>query len=54
MALTVGRVTVWAASIDDRPGGLAERLTALADAGANLEFVISRRARSSRESGWSS
>jgi hypothetical protein len=37
-------VDVWAASIDDRPGGLAETLAALAEAGAQLEFVISRRA----------
>jgi hypothetical protein len=35
---------VWAASIDDRPGGLAEKLVALAEAGAQLEFVIARRA----------
>ena len=44
MALNVTRVDVWAASIDDRPGGLAEKLEALAEAGAQLEFVISRRA----------
>ncbi|MBN1854934.1 MAG: ACT domain-containing protein [Pirellulales bacterium] len=44
MALNVTRVDVWAASIEDRPGGLAEKLAALAEAGAQLEFVISRRA----------
>jgi hypothetical protein len=44
MALTVTRTDVWAASIVDRAGGLAEKLTALAEAGAQLEFVISRRA----------
>lgn len=44
MALTVSRVDVWVASIEDRPGGLAEKLAALAEAGAQLEFVISRRA----------
>ncbi len=44
MALDVARVDVWAASLEDRPGGLAEKLAALADAGAQLEFVISRRA----------
>jgi hypothetical protein len=43
MALKVDRVRVWAATIKDRPGGLAEKLSALADAGANLEFVIARR-----------
>jgi hypothetical protein len=35
---------VWAGSIEDRPGGLAEKLAALAEAGAQLEFVIARRA----------
>jgi predicted amino acid-binding ACT domain protein len=43
MALKVSRVDVWAASIVDRPGGLAAKLAALAKAGANLEFVIARR-----------
>ncbi|MBL7223770.1 MAG: ACT domain-containing protein [Candidatus Brocadiae bacterium] len=43
MALTVTRVKVWAAAIQDKPGRLAEKLGALADAGANLEFVIARR-----------
>jgi len=44
MALNVRRVDVWVGSIEDRPGGLAEKLQALADAGAQLEFVIARRA----------
>jgi len=44
MKCKVSRVDVWAASIDDRPGGLAGRLEPLAQAGANLEFVIARRA----------
>jgi hypothetical protein len=44
MALNVERVDVWAASIDDQPGGLAGTLVPLADAGADLEFVIARRA----------
>ena len=44
MALNVRQVKVWSASIDDRPGGLAQKLDALAKAGANLEFVIGRRA----------
>ena len=43
MPLKVSRVDVWAASIKDKPGGLAAKLVALADAGVNLEFVISRR-----------
>ncbi len=43
MALNVRQVKVWSASIDDRPGGLAQKLDLLAKAGANLEFVIARR-----------
>jgi len=43
MKLDVSRVDVWAAAIKDRPGGLAEKLDALAKAGANLEFAIARR-----------
>ncbi len=43
MPYFVRKVDVWAAEIDDRPGGLAEKLEALAKAGANLEFIISRR-----------
>lgn len=44
MDLLVERVDVWAATIQDRPGGLAEVLDTLQQAGANLQFVISRRA----------
>ena len=44
MALTVKRADVWAARINDRPGGLAEKLVALAEAGVQLEFVVARRA----------
>ena len=44
MKLAMSRVNVWAAEIEDRPGGLAHRLQALKGAGVNLEFVISRRA----------
>lgn len=43
MKLNVKQTDVWAATIDDRPGGLHEKLAALGEAGANLEFVISRR-----------
>lgn len=38
------RVDTWAATIEDRPGGLAAKLTPLAKAGVNLEFIIARRA----------
>lgn len=44
MDLLVERVDVWAATIQDRPGGLAEVLDALRQAGADLQSVIARRA----------
>ena len=44
MKMDVTRVDVWAASMKDRPGALAKKLDALAQAGADLEFVIARRA----------
>lgn len=44
MALKVTRVDVWAATIKDKAGGLAEKLAPLAQSGANVEFVIARRA----------
>jgi hypothetical protein len=44
MKLNVTTVDVWAASMEDRVGSLAEKLAALNAAGANLEFVIARRA----------
>lgn len=43
MALKVGKVDVWAATIEDRPGGAAEKLEVLAQAGANLEMLLARR-----------
>ena len=43
MSLTVTKVDVWAAQIEDKPGGLAKLLGALAGAGANLECVVARR-----------
>jgi hypothetical protein len=44
MAMKVSRVDVWVASMMDRPGALAEKLSMLAAAGANLDFVLARRA----------
>lgn len=38
------REEVWAASIEDKPGALADKLAALAEAGADLDFIIARRA----------
>jgi hypothetical protein len=43
MSLKVGKAEVWAVTIDDRPGGAAEKLETLARAGANLEMVLARR-----------
>ncbi len=43
MALKVTKVDVRVASIEDRPGGAAEKLEALAQGGANLEMLLARR-----------
>jgi len=48
MALDVSKADVWAGPIKDRPGGAATVLEALAQAGANLEFVIARRSKSTK------
>ena len=44
MELIVERVDVWAASIGDESGSLAQLLTGLREAGADLDFIIARRA----------
>ncbi|MGC9455046.1 MAG: ACT domain-containing protein [Phycisphaerae bacterium] len=51
MAVKVSRVNVWAAGMEDRPGALAEKLDALSQAGANLEFVIARRTHAGEKGG---
>jgi hypothetical protein len=43
MPLNVTAQIVWAGDIADQPGALADKIDALAKAGANLEFVIARR-----------
>ena len=43
MDLIVEQVEVLAASIPDKPGGLATVLTTLRDAGADLQWIIARR-----------
>jgi len=43
MGRKVENVDVWAAEIRDKPGGLANKLAALAAEGADLDFVIARR-----------
>lgn len=44
MELLVEKEEVWAASIEDKPGALAATLSALSAAGADLDFIIVRRA----------
>jgi hypothetical protein len=44
MDILVERADVWAAAIPDKVGGLAEVLSALRDEGADLQFIIARRA----------
>jgi len=44
MAYLIKKVDVWAGEVADRPGGLAATIAALSNAGANLEFLIARRA----------
>ena len=41
--LLVETEDVWVASLDDKPGALAAKLSALSDAGADLGFIIVRR-----------
>ena len=43
MELIAKTVDVWVADIEDTPGSLADKLTQLADAKADLDFIISRR-----------
>jgi predicted amino acid-binding ACT domain protein len=43
MAIKASRIDVWMTVIDDRAGGAAEKLEALAKAGADLEVVFARR-----------
>jgi hypothetical protein len=44
MELIVERANVWAASIKDETGGLSRILTGLREAGADLDFIVARRA----------
>lgn len=42
--MKVQLVKTWAATIEDKPGALAEKLDKLSAAGVNLEFLLARRA----------
>jgi predicted amino acid-binding ACT domain protein len=44
MTLLVEHVDVWAATIQDKPGAVAAALDELREAGADLQFIIARRA----------
>ena len=44
MAYQITKEDVWSGDVADRPGGLAEKLEPLANAGVDLGFMISRRA----------
>jgi hypothetical protein len=43
MGFKLDRVHVWSVEVEDRPGGAASKLLALAEAGANLEFIFTKR-----------
>lgn len=43
MPYEISKVDVWVAEIEDRPGGLAEKLEPLAAGDINLDFIIARR-----------
>ena len=43
MTLKVNKTELWSATIDDRAGGAADKLEPLSKAGANFEFVFTRR-----------
>lgn len=51
MDLLVEAVDVWAAPIQDKPGGLAGVLAPLREAGADLQFIIARRTPETRDAG---
>jgi hypothetical protein len=44
MNVIAEREDVWVASLEDKPGALANKLAALAESGADLGFIIARRA----------
>ena len=44
MKFKVSRADMWAATIEDQPGGAARVLDPVAKAGANFEFAFARRA----------
>jgi hypothetical protein len=43
MGFKLDRVHVWSGEIQDKVGGIAQKLAQLAQAGANLEYIYTRR-----------
>lgn len=43
MGFKLDRVHVWSGEVADKAGGVAGKLSALAQGGANLEFILTRR-----------
>lgn len=43
MGFKLDRVHLWSGEVADKPGGVAGKLSLLAQAGANLEFILTRR-----------
>lgn len=43
MPYEIERIDIWTGEIEDRPGGLSERLAMLADAGIDLRYGMARR-----------
>ena len=43
MALKASKADIWAVSVDDRAGGVADKLETMAKAGASFEMVFARR-----------
>src|SRR5437588_5472900 len=43
MSFKMGRVHLWSGDVEDKAGGTASKLAFLAQAGANLEYVFTKR-----------
>jgi hypothetical protein len=43
MGFKLDRVHLWSGEVADKPGGVAGKLSLLAQSGANLEFILTRR-----------
>ena len=43
MGFKLDRIHVWSGEIVDQAGGIAAKLAPLAESGANLEYILTRR-----------